>query len=153
MERQDSAPRPSSRKGIKRFSGERLRHAATLGDIGALRAELADKASARNLQKALDEGLKLAAQHGRVEAALYLIDCGADVAIERGAPFAMAIWRGELEVAAALMERGVDVADCGQVHWLLLAAVNQNDLELAQLLLEKGVEPGHPNLLPRCGRP
>jgi ankyrin repeat protein len=112
-------------------SGEQLLLAAKNGDIGALRAALADGADT------LDSALVTAAGEGHGLAATYLIDSGADLQVLDYWPARRAAEGGHLDTLRLLLDRAGDNApDMAQV--VLSEAASHGHEELVRWLLDEG---------------
>jgi hypothetical protein len=114
------------------YPNQNLLDAARCGDIGAIRAALAE--SAGGLNQALVEASKA----GQVIAAGYLIDRGADLHASRDQALRLAARQGQAEVLRLLLDRGADLhaMDECALYW----AASNDRLEAAQLLLERGAD-------------
>jgi ankyrin repeat protein len=117
-------------------ANERLLRAARDGDIGAMRAAIAEGADD------LNQALIRAAGEGRALAASYLLDAGADIhfasplsAVYSDA-LAAASAGGHSETARLLIERGARASHPN--GFALRCAASSGDLETARVLLDAG---------------
>jgi hypothetical protein len=140
-----SVPR---KKTVQRFSIQRIRVAAGKGDLGALRSELAYKTTPANFQEALDEGLVHAAMGGQTAIAMYLLDCGANMARDHWSIISTVVGAGHPETLAALIERGAQVTKCAHAGLLLLLAMRHDNVKLVELLMNAGLFGEEPDLFP-----
>jgi hypothetical protein len=76
------------------------------------------------------------------------MDCGADLRASREGALALAVWNDCLDTVEALIDRGADVRDCALIHRVLETSVRENKLEMARLLLDRGVPPAREQQLP-----
>lgn len=106
------------------------------------------RAKPEDRARALNNALSQAAQRGHTAAALYLMDCGADLRASREGALALAVWNDCLDTVEALIDRGADVRDCALIHRVLETSVRENKLEMARLLLDRGVPPQESNSYP-----
>jgi len=118
---------------------------ARSGDADELEAY--NKEYPSNLNKENDQGytpLMLAAYHGNVEAATYLVQHGADLNGESkyGTPIMAAAIKGNKDIVSLLLAQGADLnkADSNGTTALLYASIFSLN-EIAELLLEGGANP------------
>lgn len=102
-----------------------------------------------DVQEVLDEALSYAARNGRMEAAAYLVEHGADVngLAYESRRMLYAAWKNRIEMIEWLLDHGAEVDGTG---WLgghvkgataLHLAGNSGHLELAKLLVARGADP------------
>jgi ankyrin repeat protein len=92
----------------------------------------------------LDPALVIAARHGQVEAARYLLDEGATQSFdlkEERSPLMHAAQCGQLAVARLLIERGADVN--AMTEWFVTALSCARDQAMVDLLVAHGATPQH----------
>jgi hypothetical protein len=109
-----------------------LWNAARLGDIGGVRAALADGAG--NLGEALVE----CARNNLLQGAADLLDRGADVGFGDGLPLRRAAEHGNADMVRLLLERGANV-HADNEYALQQAAVNGH-AETVRVLLDAGAD-------------
>ncbi|MFT4668713.1 MAG: ankyrin repeat protein [Flavobacteriaceae bacterium] len=118
---------------------------ARSGDAGELKTY--NKLHPNNLNKENDQGytpLMLAAYHGNVETATYLVDQGADLNGESkyGTPIMAAAIKGNIDVVRLLLSQGADLnkTDSNGTTALLYTSIFSLN-EIAELLLKGGADP------------
>jgi ankyrin repeat protein len=115
-----------------------LGEAAKLGDIGGIRAALADGADihARVFQDL--QPLAVAVRYGHLTAIHYLLDQAADINANSGSALREAIFYDRKAILIALLDRGAD-RDCGHRHSqnAIYWAVTRGRTEIVKILLER----------------
>ena len=123
-----------------------VRDAALAGNAAEI-ARLLD-AGAEVDEAGIASPLYVAIQRGHTEAAMLLIERGADVnhMSKFGAPLHIAARKGQAEVVLALIERGADpnLAGGEEARTPLHEAAHGGSVEAARLLLEQGADPNAP---------
>lgn len=116
------------------YAQESLRHACKYGSIVVVRRILEESRDLLNasLNFRSQTALTIAARYGQAEVVRYLLDLGAEADDHA---LSLAVDKGHNEVARLLISRGVDPKDNPEV---LSRAVLQNNVTLAQLLLDHG---------------
>jgi ankyrin repeat protein len=124
------------------FSAARLIGAAKRGDIGGLRAELAQAPApdSGRFLVALGHGLMEAAKRDQALALHYLLDAGAQIDFAGGAALTEAIKRGNVQAIEALLARGARLEETELARdCLLCAAARKGKLAAVRALLDAGL--------------
>ena len=118
--------------------------AARAGDAEALQAALEGGVPVDARNEAGDSLLMLAAYHCHAPASALLLERGADpnLANDKGQqPLAGVCWRGAVDIARALLERGAAVDGAGGGMTPLMLAAMCGHKQVVELLLEHGADP------------
>ncbi|MDQ4215759.1 ankyrin repeat domain-containing protein [Microbacterium sp. ASV81] len=129
----------------------RLYDAAVTGDAAAIRAAIAEGADIESRGAGGMTPLLAATKGNRVEAALALIDAGADVNAKDDivdSTYLYAGARGHNEILQAALAHGADLRSTNRYGGTaLIPASERGHLSTVKILLEAGVDPNHINNL------
>lgn len=123
--------------------------AAGLGDVSALRTELASgRVSVNEQDQDGDTALYYASCHHRVDAVRFLLRQGADPELHGSnpAPLCVAAALGDEEVVDLLIGSGADIDCCPEKGTPLNHAIKQSQFFMALHLLHEGADPNLPSL-------
>lgn len=127
--------------------------AAQRGDAGEVARQLAEGASVNARDATNHTALHFATQSNHVEAAVMLIEAGADVNASDGAsidhsPYLMAGARGYLEILTSMLTHGADLTDTnGYGGTALIPACERGFVAVVRALIEAGTDLDHVNRL------
>jgi ankyrin repeat protein len=121
-----------------------IRTAIKDGDLERLKALIGDDKAALELMTVFGTWLHVAAAHGQLEIAKYLVSIGADVnrngGILGGGPLNEAASKGDLEIVKFLLSCGAKL-DVSEPNWNpLFGAIYGGHTAVARFLIESGID-------------
>ncbi len=121
-----------------------MREAIKKGNLDLVRKLIIDNEGLLNVNTVFGSWLHVAAAHGKVNIAKYLIECGMDVNqngdISGGNPIRSAADNGYLDIIKLLYQNGAEIDVSEATKNPLFSAIYGGYYEIVKFLVEKGID-------------